>query len=413
MVTTLSSIILEQLQKDKEISPEDATRLDDSTTLPPAIHDKLRQRFRFKIIRHRGSVGSTTTENLFKSFATALQSADPSLLILPYLASKQHYSPLATLKQIQLVDSNQMNQFFESFYHCQLYSLSGYLHISSQLSFNDITSLPKVQEWLDTNKYIIKLCSSQAEEMVPLGALCYSNVLMHREDLKEAFYNHLLWKTQFPTNSPIIDIYLGDFLASGKKEKMLFVSGEKSKQEELTKFFNILYNGDSKQYHNASMMLFIPFTEGMHMSQQYRYNILLNHLQNNDQGDVLAIGGLQDLSRMSHPLLFQHFQPNSSKSIHVAVFQKMDRDYVLARKNTLEAELRQVVNPADENKIFVDPQEGIWFGNVHQSKHRAIVKTAHHTKTGQAYANKVNSLLYSPPKKRTQSNTAATATQLT
>ncbi len=90
---------------------------------------------------------------------------------------------------------------------------------------------------------------------------------MHREDLKEAFYNHLLWKTQFPTNSPIIDIYLGDFLASGKKEKMLFVSGEKSKQEELTKFFNILYNGDSKQYHNASMMLFIPFTEGMHMSQ--------------------------------------------------------------------------------------------------------------------------------------------------
>jgi hypothetical protein len=91
----------------------------------------------------------------------------------------------------------------------------------------------------------------------------------------------------------------------------------------------------------------------------------------------------------------------------------MDRDYVLARKNTLEAELRQVVNPADENKIFVDPQEGIWFGNVHQSKHRAIVKTAHHTKTGQAYANKVNSLLYSPPKKRTQSNTAATATQLT
>jgi hypothetical protein len=65
---------------------------------------------------------------------------------------------------------------------------------------------------------------------------------------------------------PVFDIYLGDFLASNKKENMLFVSGEKSKKEELTNFFKTLYDGSSKEYLNGSMMLFIPLTEGTYSS---------------------------------------------------------------------------------------------------------------------------------------------------
>jgi len=329
---------------------------------------------------------------LFKSFATALRSSDSSLLILPYAASKQHYTPLATLKQIQTMESNQMYQYFKSLYHRQLYSLSGFFHISSQLPFSKILTLPKVQEWLDSNSYFIKLCPSQDEEMIPLGALCYSNVLMHREDFKEAIYQHPLWKIHFPKESPIFDLYLDDFLATGKKEKMLFVSGEKSKQEEIMEFFKAIYNGDSKQYPNASMMLFIPFIKGTHMAQQYRDKIIFNHQQYNGQGKVLAVGGLSDLQTevtfktgqkislrsliksipsttgMNHPLLFQHFEANSSKSIHMAIFQKEDTEYVLARKNTLEADLRQLIALEDINKIFLNPKEGLWFGNVQQKK---------------------------------------------
>jgi hypothetical protein len=118
---------------------------------------------------------------------------------------------------------------------------------------------------------------------------------MHREDLKEAIYQHPQWKIHFPTLSPVFYLYLGDFLATGKKEKMLFVSGEKSKQEEITEFFKALYNGDSKQYPNASLMLFIPFHEGTHMAQQYRDKIIFNRQQYNGQGEVLAVGGLNDL----------------------------------------------------------------------------------------------------------------------
>jgi len=42
-------------------------------------------------------------------------------------------------------------------------------------------------------------------------------------------------------------------------------------------------------------MLFIPFHEGTHMAQQYRDKIIFNRQQYNGQGEVLAVGGLNDL----------------------------------------------------------------------------------------------------------------------
>jgi len=265
--------------------------------------------------------------------------------------NKQHFSPLSTIKQINSLEDNQMLQYYKPFYHRQLYSLSGYFHISSQLSFNDIMSQHRVQEWLDSNQYFIKLCPSQEEEMIPLGALCYSHILMSRDDLKDAIYKHPLWKSHFPSISPIFDIYLEYFLASNKKEKMLFVSGEKSKAGILSEFFKILYNGNSKKYSNASMMLFIPFNEGTHLSTHYREKILFNHLKFNGTSAVTAVGGLNDLNTelklktgqsitlrellksipaspgMSCSLLFHHFESNSAKTVHMAIYHKEDIEH--------------------------------------------------------------------------------------
>ncbi len=103
-----------------------------------------------------------------------------------------------------------------------------------------IMSLTKIQQWLDSNQYFIKLCPNQEEEMIPLGALCYSNVLMHHEDSKEAIYQHPLWKSHFTESSPILDVCLGYVLVANKKEKMLFLSGEKSKAMILTAFLKEL-----------------------------------------------------------------------------------------------------------------------------------------------------------------------------
>jgi hypothetical protein len=82
--------------------------------------------------------------------------------------------------------------------------------------------------------------------MVPIGILCYSSQFLHHEELKLAITSHSSWQPNDPSNPPIFDIYLGDFLANGKKTKMLFVSSEKSKQQELVEHFKRLYDGSKK-----------------------------------------------------------------------------------------------------------------------------------------------------------------------
>jgi hypothetical protein len=100
---------------------------------------KLNQRIRFNLIHHRGTVADIPAVKLFKSFTTTLKTVDPSINILPFHSSKQRYSSLTTLKQIQSMEDNKLGQFFKSYHPKQHYSISGYFHISSTLSFDEIT----------------------------------------------------------------------------------------------------------------------------------------------------------------------------------------------------------------------------------------------------------------------------------
>jgi hypothetical protein len=122
--------------------------------------------------------------------------------------------------------------------------------------------------------------------MVPVGALAlvtYSSIL-----------SHPLWDHEGP-DEPIFDIYVSDFLANQKKTKMLFVSSEKSKQEKIIRFFEMLYEGEPKQYPQGSMMLFIPLTKNIHYSPEYRAKIMFNHEKFNGDEAAVCIGGLKDL----------------------------------------------------------------------------------------------------------------------
>ena len=157
-----------------------------------------------------------------------MRNADSSL-VLPYQSAEQHYSSLSNLKQIQSVDDNKLLQFFKPYYQKQQYSLSGYFHISSTRSFDDLCTIPQVEEWLDTYNSSIKLCPSQSEEMMQIGALCYSNIFIYREDLKAAIIDHPLWNPVDDGSHLIFDLYLSGFIAAGKKTEMIFVSVEKSK----------------------------------------------------------------------------------------------------------------------------------------------------------------------------------------
>jgi hypothetical protein len=204
------------------------------------------QRIRFNLIRHHGVSCDIPTIKLFKSFTSTLKRVDPSLIILPFQSSKQHYSSLPTLKHIQTMEANKLNQFFHSYHPRQFYSISGYFHISSELSFDILMNLPEVEEWLDSHKYFAKVCPSQSKEMVKIGVLCYGSTLIFREDLKQAILAHPSWTPTDPNNPPIFDIFVGELNSTSKKTKMLFVSAERSKQEEVSSLFKAIYDGTKK-----------------------------------------------------------------------------------------------------------------------------------------------------------------------
>lgn len=131
----------------------------------------------FNLIRHRGMICDIPVEKLFKSFTIRVRSADSAMVILPFQAAKQHYLSLTN------IDITLLNLYYQK----QQYSLSRYMHVSSTLTFDQLHALPTLLEGLDTYNYFIKLCPSHNEEMTPIGALCYSNIFMHCEDLKRRF----------------------------------------------------------------------------------------------------------------------------------------------------------------------------------------------------------------------------------
>jgi hypothetical protein len=290
---------------------------------------------------------------LFKSFASTMKKADPSLVFHPFQASKQHYSSLVTSKQIQTIEDNKSHQFFKSYHQKQLFSLSGYFHISSALPHDELFHLPLIDEWLETHRYYIKICPSQAEEMVKIGILCYGSIFIFRDHLKQAIMYHPLWIPIDANSPPIFDVFTSDLTTPGKKVKMLFVSAEKSKQQEVSHLMRTIYDGTQKSYPNGYMMLFVPIQDITNSTPAFRAKIAFNHEKYIGNETLFSIRGLNDLNTIirltngkqvsirtllqsipasegiSRPQLFQQVEPNFGAVVTIATYQAKDHELSL------------------------------------------------------------------------------------
>jgi hypothetical protein len=103
---------------------------------------------------------------------------------------------------------------------------------------------------------------------------------------------------------------------------------------------------------------------------------------------------------MSRPQLFQHVEPNISGVVTMVICQKQDLPLVLARQNSLEMEIRQIIADGEDDKVFIDTAEGIWFGGVSKTKTGRILAAQQADRSSLAYTNHISRILKSPPKKR-------------
>jgi hypothetical protein len=429
-IARLSEVIIHQLDIDRQTREEsgDATisptpQYEDPSfqTIPtvPQI-----QHMRFNLIRRRDTTCDITTLKLFKSFTTVLREIDNEINILPYETNKNHISPLTNARQINNVDDNKLKLYFRPYHKKQLYSLSGYFNVGTTLSADALFHHAKMMEWLDSHRYYIKLSPSQSEEMVQIGALLFSSIYMYRADLKLSIITHPLWQPKDTENPPIFELFTSDLIAADKKARMIFVSAEKTKADEVSTLFRTIYDGKAKEYPNGAMMLFIPMNEDTQYTSDYRKKLIFNHDSFIGTEDAITLNGLHNLNNivtlkngdkikirmllkslpasqgMSRPQLFQFVEPNNSGITTLATFQVKDKEHVLKRKDSIESELRAIVSPADIDKLFITDTEGLWSGGIFKNKGGKIIPNKVPNQHTQQHISQISSILHSPPKKR-------------
>ncbi len=106
---------------------------------------------------------------------------------------------------------------------------------------------------------------------------------------------------------------------------------------------------------------------------------------------------------MSRPQLFQQMEPNISGVVTIVAFQKQDHDLVFQQQKTLEHEIHHLLADGEEDNIFVDNEDGIWFGGVNKTETGKILAVKQVDKSSLEYNKHIARFMKSPPKKRSAS----------
>jgi hypothetical protein len=72
----------------------------------------------------------------------------------------------------------------------------------------------------------------------------------------------------------------------------------------------------------------------------------------------------------------------------------------MACQDTLEAEIREVLAEGEDEKIFSDPEQGIWFGGINRPNNGKLSINILNDPKDSYYSKHLNRVMNSPPKKR-------------
>jgi len=398
-------------------------------------------RYRLNLIRHKNATTTDlSTLQLFKTFAMASKKADKTFVLLPIDSKKQSLPPLTSVKQIDSMTSNNLRLYFSSYHKDQHHSISGFIHILTSFTLEDLVQQLPITEWLQIYQYSIVLCKSQDEEMSLIGALCYGSLFLHRESLLQGIQAHPSWAAlnNGREKQIVIDLVVRPFRSPNKSAVMIFVRAERSKKDVVQEFFLDLYDGTSKKYPRGDMLLFIPVSSKLEndYTDEQRNKYLFNHITFLGDEDCMAIYGLTNLNNevvlkdgstitvrtllkslpaspgMSRNRLFQVVDPNGMQDCVLVTFQRIDKPYIEDRKFALQQELLSHLNVNQAGKVFQDEFEGLTFVPAYHKNKGKVIKTHQPTKSHQEFVKHADNILNSPPKKRQHSESNSRNQQL-
>jgi hypothetical protein len=206
-ISQLSATFVTNLQVEQEKLQEAGEDTEETKYKLPTDATEIKQqnRIRFSLRKVRNAESQPMLK-LFKSYVKALRECDPSIAILPVNASKQNLPPLSNAAMVNATDINKLQIYFKSYYPNQKTNLSGYINVLTVLDFAELDIAPSVYEWLESNRYTMRECLSQDEEMIQIGALCFGSEFIYREDLKKALEMDPAWKFPNLEKAPVIQL---------------------------------------------------------------------------------------------------------------------------------------------------------------------------------------------------------------
>jgi hypothetical protein len=72
---------------------------------------------------------------------------------------------------------------------------------------------------------------------------------------------------------------------------------------------------------------------------------------------------------MPRPYLFQQIEPNASEVLVMDTYKKkQDQELMIKWQSEIEKELWKILAEGEETKLFLDLNEGKWFGSLHEYK---------------------------------------------
>jgi hypothetical protein len=393
--------------------------------------DTQQKHMRINIVRYQYAIDQDmNTSQLYKSFMLTLKTADPTMIILPIASTKQHYSPLKSTRQIEALTPPQLHLYFLPWRVTQLYSLTGYIHICTTLSLEDLMAQEEVSQWLDSKQYYLKLCTSQDEEMTIVGALCYGSLFTYRNDLLKSILTHPQWvsATKDCQSKIILDLVVKPFHGSSKSTDMIFVRAELSKKDEARHILQNLYDGTNKSYPRGEMLLMIPIVSKLEdeFTPDQRDKFIYNHEKYLGNEDCTAIYGLGDLNTMvtlcnktivslrtllkgipsppgaSKLRMFHFVDPNATQMCTLVTFQKNDHPLIAQALENLQNTILSLLAPNQKHLVLKDPDVDIWFVNAYYKNRGKFIKIHDPSPEHMAFIHCSNNMIRPCPRSDTE-----------
>lgn len=136
-------------------------------------------------------------------------------------------------------------------------------------------------------------------------------------------------------------------------------------------------------------MLYIPILEIVNSSPDIRAKIAFNHKKYTGEEALSSICGLNDLNTplklkngktvmirtllqsipategMSRPQLFQTVEAKFTTLATIVTCQASDQKLVYQWQESLDSELRIILATNEDEKLFLNPEEDLWFGKTY------------------------------------------------